>query len=363
LLATTSIATAGGIDRTAPSTGILFEEGTYAEIGFTSVSPDVSGEVDIAGIASGDIAPQYFTTTLRYRQDITDTLSFAFIYDQPYGADVDYPSGTGYPFAGSTAEIRSDQLTAILRYELANNISVYGGIRALQATGDAFVSTPAFTYFLESESDFEAGYLVGAAYERPDIALRVALTYYSGIDLDFSGRQAVAGPGTSEAAINAAAADGSASFTVELPQQLLLEAQTGIAEGTLLFGSIRWTDYEGFTIVPGGFPTPSGQLVDFDEDVFTYNIGIGRRITDDLSLSATVTYEEEQDTIAGNLGPTDGILNFGIGGEYTFGQISLAAGVTYGIIGDAETELGGGATSSFTDNDVFGFGMRVGYQF
>lgn len=370
LLATTSLASAGGIDRTAPSTSILFEEGTYADIGFTYADPDVSGEAATAGLfgtpvgtGSGDIAPSFGTTTIRYRQDITDGLSFAFIYDQPYGADVEYPAGTGYPFAGSTAEIRSDQLTAILRYETANNISVYAGLRALQATGDAFVNTPAFTYVLDSESDVEAGYLIGAAYERPDIALRVALTYYSGIDLQFSGLQQAGAPGTSEAALTAAATPGSASFEVELPQQLLLEAQSGIAEDTLLFGSIRWVDYAGFTIVPGGFPTPSGQLVDFDEDVFTYNIGVGRRINDQLSLSASLTYEEEQDTIAGNLGPTDGIVSLALGAEYTIGQVAIAGGVTYGMIGDAETEFGDGGTSSFTDNDVIGVGVRIGYQF
>ncbi len=43
LLLSTTIASAGGIERAAPSAALLFEDGNYLELNFGFVSPDVSG--------------------------------------------------------------------------------------------------------------------------------------------------------------------------------------------------------------------------------------------------------------------------------------------------------------------------------
>jgi long-subunit fatty acid transport protein len=365
LLASTAIASAGGIERTGFTTGILFEEGTYVELSYGSISPSVTGNVTgFPAATSGDISPTYNTLTLGYHQDITDALSFSLVLDEPVGASVAYPTGTGYAFAGSYAELSSHQITAALRYELNDNFSVYGGIRGVQVEGDVYVSVAgAFTYALSADTDYELGYMVGAAYERPDIALRVALTYFSEVDLSLSGVESPAGPGTAEAAILAAAP--ATSFNNTLPQSVLLEAQSGIAANTLLFGSIRWTNWDGYAITPNAYPTPSGNLVDYDEDVWTYTLGIARRINENWAVSASVGYEAEQDGFSGNLGPTDGFTSFGLGAEYTQGNMSIAAGVRYVRIGDANTVLNpvGPVTSDFHDNDVVAFGLRVGFNF
>lgn len=363
LLASTAIASAGGIERTGFTTGILFEEGTYVELSYGSISPSVTGNVTgVPAVASGDISPTYNSVSLGYHQDITDALSFSLVIDEPVGADVAYPTGTGYPFAGSTAELSSRQITAALRYELNDNFSVYGGIRGVQVSGDVYVSTPLFAYALSAESDYELGYMVGAAYERPDIAMRIALTYFSEVDLSLSGVESPAGAGTPEAAILAVAP--ATTFNNTLPQSVLLEAQSGIAANTLLFGSIRWTNWDGYAITPNAYPTPSGNLVDYDQDVWTYSLGIARRLNENWAVSATLGYEAEQDGFSGNLGPTDGFTSIGLGAEYTQGNMSIAAGVRYVMIGDANTILAAGpVTSDFYDNDVVAFGLRVGFNF
>ena len=363
LLASTAIASAGGIERTGFTTGILFEEGTYVELSYGSISPSVTGNVTgVPAVASGDISPTYNSVSLGYHQDITDALSFSLVIDEPVGADVAYPTGTGYPFAGSTAELSSRQITAALRYELNDNFSVYGGIRGVQVSGDVYVSTPLFAYALSAESDYELGYMVGAAYERPDIAMRIALTYFSEVDLSLSGVESPAGAGTPEAAILAVAP--ATTFNNTLPQSVLLEAQSGIAANTLLFGSIRWTNWDGYAITPNAYPTPSGNLVDYDQDVWTYSLGIARRLNENWAVSATLGYEAEQDGFSGNLGPTDGFTSIGLGAEYTQGNMSIAAGVRYVMIGDANTILAAGpVTSDFYDNGVVAFGLRVGFNF
>ena len=144
---------------------------------------------------------------------------------------------------------------------------------------------------------------------------------------------------------------------------MLLELQSGIAEDTLLFGSIRWTAWDGYAITPNAYPTPSGNLVDYDDDVWTYTLGIGRRLNENWAISASLGYEAEQDGFSGNLGPTDGFTSVGLGAEYTQGNISVGGGVRYIMIGNAETQLGGGATSAFRDNHAIAFGLRVGVHF
>jgi long-subunit fatty acid transport protein len=371
LLASTAMATAGGLDRDPATTGILFEEGTYLEFSYTAVRPEVSGVLAAAPVATGGVAPSYGFATLAYRQQVSENLSFALIADAPYGADVAYPNNPNYPFATSQAEVRTQQITAALRYQVTDAVSVYGGLRAMRAqANDVYVAAvtaagppPAgFTYRLDAESDWAFGYMLGAAYEIPEIALRVALTYFSEVDLEMRGGQGVSGtPRVPAAALPLALP---ANWTVTMPQSVLLEAQSGIAEDTLLFGSVRWTNWDGFAIVPGAYPTPTGALVDYDDDVWTWALGVGRRLTDDLSVSATVEYEAEQGGFSGNLGPTDGRLSIGVGAEYTIDNISIAGGIQYSWIGDAETSGGGGVLlANFRDNRAVAAGIRIGIQF
>ncbi|MEM1273939.1 MAG: outer membrane protein transport protein [Pseudomonadota bacterium] len=358
LLATTGLVQAGGIDRAVGTTSILFESGTYVELGYTFVDPEVSGTA--IGASSGDMAPSFGTGFLRFHNDINEQLSFSFIIDQPIGADVDYPVGTGYAFAGSTAEISATQFTAALRYEMDNHVSVYGGPRVISVDGTAFVNTAAFAYDLDVSNDIDFGFMVGAAFERPEIALRVALTYFSEIELNMNGVEGAGAAGTAPSALP----DVASVFDVTLPQSLLLEAQSGIAEGTLLFGSVRWTEWTEFLIDPALYP-PTSALVDYEGDIFTYQIGLARQLNENWSVAGSLTYEEAVQDFPGNLGPTDGLLSLGLGAEYTQGNMSIAGGVQYTWLEDTSTIVSQTPflTSSFTDNNAIAASIRVGFQF
>lgn len=371
LLATTAIVHAGGVERSGQSPAILFEEGTYVELSYTYADPDISGVQTLpagpgapAGSLSGDIAPSYGFYGMSYRQDLSDNLSFALIYDQPIGADVDYVGGLppGYLYTlgtGSQAEINSQQLTAALRYEFDNGFSVYGGLRAVRADGNVSLFNG---YVMQADGSDELGYMIGGAYERPEIALRVALTYYSATTHTFSATEAGIFPTT---------------FETTIPQQVLLEAQTGVAEGTLVFGSVRWTDWSEFDITPDVFSdgVPDGafgpnSLVSYDNDTWTWTLGGARRLNENWALLGSVTYEAQQDGFSGNLGPTDGRTSLGLAARYSQGPLRITAGVSYSWIGEAQTEapsaLGappGTQFANFADNNALGFGLRVGYSF
>ena len=351
-----SIAQAGGIDRSGQVIAPLFEpggeSGSYAELSFGSVYPSVTGTAQ--GFDSGDMAEQYLRFGAAYKTDINDRLSFAIIFDQPYGADVDYPTGTGYAFAGSTASFDSNAITGILRYKFDNGFSVHAGLRAQETSAE--VSIPYLAgYQASSPSDVGFGYLVGAAYERPEIALRVALTYFSKIEHDTEATEYTALTGTT-----------TSPTSFETPQAVNLDLQTGIAEDTLLFGSVRWVNWSDFTLTPPVYTNLIGlPILYYNGDYTTYTIGVGRKFNDNWSGSIALSYEPSNGGYTTNLGPHDGLFGVLVGVKYTQDRWSVSGGVNFSWIGDAESVVSRTPfeTSSFTDNTAIGAGIRIGYNF
>ncbi len=344
-------AVAGGMERSAQSVAILFEQGEYAEFTLGSFSPTVSG-VFGGALPSGDMATSYLTYSLGYKRALSDKLDVALIIDQPIGADVDYPaSAAPYPFAGSNAKVRSTAVTGLLRYKMPSNFSVYGGLRAQAVKGDLQIIAPAvsaaFTnYNLAADTDLQLGYVVGVAWEKPEIAARVALTYNSKMEHSFD---------TTETGLAAIPLTG--TMDVELPQSLNLEFQTGIAANTLLFGSIRWVDWTATDITP---PFLGAPIVSYSTDTITYNLGVGRKFNEQWSGALLFGYEKTDGSPVGNLGPTDGYKSIGAAATYTIDNVKITGGIRYVDIGDATTTTIG---SNFADNEGFGAGIRVGYSF
>ncbi|SMX31303.1 OmpP1/FadL family transporter [Octadecabacter ascidiaceicola] len=345
LLMTTSIATAGGLDRSGQGIGVIFEDGDYAELSFGSVSPDVSG-VGIGG-TTGNVTPNYMQLGMAYKTQLSDQASLAIIYDQPFGAQVDYDTGSTYILTTTSAKVESDGVTVLGRYEINPNFSFHGGLRYVQVEGTynrAAIPGIVPAYQSDYSSDSGIGYVIGGAYEREDIALRLAVTYSSEIDLELG-----------------SSGFGSTALTTTIPESVNVDFQTGIAADTLLFGSVRYVAWDGFKLIDDSPLTPT-PIVEYDDDVYTYTLGVGRRITDQLSASFAIGYENSTGETTGNLGPTDGFISYQIGAKYTMDNgVAISGGVRYVDIGDAVTDppVGG----AFNDNDAIALGLKIGYSF
>ncbi len=341
---------AGGVDRSGQSILAIFEKGNYAELSFGAISPSVSGALfpGFGGVPSGDMAESYLSLGFAIKTELRNGLDFALILDQPFGADVNYPLATGYPAQGTTAELNSTALTGVLKYTTQSNVSVFGGLRYQMLEAQAFVPFVA-GYSADGQSDAGLGYLVGVAYEKPEIALRVALTYSSKIShkletAEFGGAFNTITP-------------------IDTPQSLNLEFQSGIAKDTLLFGSIRWVDWTNFEIDPVNYPAPT-PLVSYDSDTVSYALGVGRRFNETWSAAVTLGYEAPVGGLAANLGPTDGYKSIGLGATYTEGPMKITGGIRYVDVGKAQTSLNGVfATSEFDNNHAIGLGLKIGYSF
>ena len=372
LLLTTSLVNAGGIERATTSTALLFEEGNYLELNFGYVAPEISGTQAIpagggspVGSSSGDMTDNYVQFGFGYKNDLTDQMSLAVIFDQPYGADVDYANDTAYAYGGgvtpfgSTATLDSNAVTLLLSYEPRENITVFGGGRAVQTSGEVALFNG---YTMETSAETDYGYVLGAAWERPDIAARVSLTYQSAIEHDFVATEASPADMVPPTETN---------FTTIMPQSLTLEGQTGVAADTLLFGSIRWVDWSEFDISPTIYTMGGLPLVDYEDDTVTYNLGLGRRFSDEWSGAVTAGYEASTGGFRGNLGPTDGNSSLGLAVTRTMDNVRITGGVRYIWLGDAETQaplaLTGGMSGvtfgEFRDNTALAAGIRIAYNF
>lgn len=355
LATTAGTAYAGGIERADDSILFMFEDGDYAEFSFAAVSPDVSGHLDAnPSVMSGNMLTGYSSMALSYKKQLNDQWSLGIRLSQPHGADVKYNSAltTGYPIGGSSAELSINQLTAIARYKMENNVSVFGGLRIQQAQGNVTLFTGgAESYDMKTDTATDYGYLLGVAWERPDIAARVALTYHSKIAHDLASTEVAGGmtfPG---------------EFETITPQAINLEFQTGIAEDTLLFGNIRWAEWTDFNITPPIYgATFNDALVDYENDVITYNVGIGRRFNENWSGAVTLGYEKTNGGYTGNLGPTDGYKSIGLAASYEKDSIKVTFGVQYADLGDAATNIGP-FTTTFSDNSAIAAGVRIGYSY
>ena len=360
LALSTSLAQAGGVERAATNIGFMFEQGNYAELSFGSVSPTVSGTqlltagaTSLSGSKSGDVTNSYTTYSLALKTQLNEKVSLGLLLDQPIGASVSYaPSSYLYGgVVGSDATIKSSALTALLKYKLNDSFSVYGGPKIESAKGTVRLFNG---YAMSTTNETDTGYLIGAAYEKPEIALRVALSYASAITHDFTVQEN---------------GNPSLPFSTEVPQSLSLDFQSGVAKDTLVFGSIRWREWTKFDISPVGYQAATGSsLVDYDNNVITYNLGVGRKFNDSWSGAITFGHEKTHGSFAGNLGPTDGYTSIGLGGTYTKGNMKISGGVSYAWIGNAQTEApapfpAGSAFGDFKHNHLVGVGVKVGFTF
>lgn len=226
-----------------------------------------------------------------------------------------------------------------------------GQIAVVQGTYDASIPGLATRggYEVDIEDSWGYGYTLGAAYEIPDIALRLAVTYHSEIDHKGEATETLAGT---------VRATEDVEFTT--PQSVNVDFQTGIAADTLLTFNYRWAEWGSFDVVPAFL---DNDLADLD-DSQRYSIGIARRINDALALSAGLTYEaSSNDDNVSPLSPTDGETGLNLGVRYEADGLTFSGGVGYTWIGDADAGVGGQDVASFEDNSVTTVGFRLTYEF
>jgi long-subunit fatty acid transport protein len=365
---TATAVSAGGVDRSGQSVGIIFEKGNYAELSYGQINPSVNGTDRplFGGGPTGSVAGNHELPAIALKYDLSDKLSAALIYDNAYGADIEYALSS-VAVGGTFAKLDSEGVTALLRYKFNDNFSVHGGVRASKASASVRLQGAAYggisNYQVDLDENWGTGGVIGVAYEKPEIALRVALTYFSKVNHKFGTSETLGGipfaaffPGY----------DVTEKTSVNTPQAVNLDVQTGIAKDTLLFASARWVDWDEFLLQPQGFMGATGStqgLIDL-EDTITYTLGVGRKFNDSWSGSAFVTYEPSTRHDVSPLSPVDGYRGIGLAAVYTRDNMKVTFGVRYLDLGNSTATPGRVIEAAdMTDNSAVAVGVKVGFTF
>ena len=342
-------ALAAGIDQSGQPVLPLFEDGNHAEISITRWVPSLDG-VWANGARTRTVYDPITDVAGAIKLQFNRKWSGALLIDQPYGIDVAYPA-SDFLFAGTGAVPDSTGVTVLARYKFTDRVSVHGGVRATRFGGE--VVLPAAAYDWKSGGDWGYGYVIGGAYEVPEIALRVALTYGSETRHQLDATETIGGM----------VLDSTTEIT--MPQSVNLDFQTGVAAKTLLFGGVRWSNWRGWDVSPDGFQAATGQpLVEFRHDGWLYKVGLGRQLTERFSAAVQVNYEAAQHEAQTIFDPKDGLTAIVLGGTYKADHgFSFTGGVSYTVFGNAGVIAGDQQVARFEDNHATAAALRISYDF
>lgn len=354
------------IDRSRQPVGILFEDGNRIEFSFSRTNPSITGSdiLAVPGAPTGNIAENFSTLGAGLKIQLNDRWSFAFIADEPYGADVFYGTSPATSVLGGTgATAESYGLTALARYKFNENWGVHGGLKYQSISANVSLGGIRFGglsgYNSTFGSDGDVGFVVGGTYEIPDIALRIAVTYNSATNHDLPTTETLGG-----------APLGSSTTPVKAPESVNFDFQTGIAANTLLLGNIRWANYDQTSVSPVAFAglTPPGASDSLTalETGYDINLGVARRFNDKWSGSIILGYGSTKRTnLVSPLAPVDGETSLSLGVRYDVNErFEISGGVRYTKLGDALAAPSGVLPgASFTNNDAISAGLRLVAKF
>lgn len=357
---------AAGLDRSGQSISAFLQSGNYAEAGISVLDPDVQGTSSVKGFEGeriSDMAEDYYFPTAAIKIQATDKISLGLLYDQPFGADSQYPADTK-SFSdrgeGTAVEVKTNNITALIGYQPTENWNVYAGpvyqtVKAnVSLRGAAYGALSGYDIKLKEEDAY--GWLAGFAYSIPEIALKAAVTYRSEIKHEVE---------TSESFAFGLLRPASTTTEVTTPQSVNLDLQTGIAQDTLAFANIRWVHWDQFAVTPDVLKAKSNNsLIDYSDDQWSATVGLGRKFNAKWSGTAAIGWDSGAGNPVTTLGPTEGYWSVGLGGQYSPAEnYFIAGGVKYFWLGDAQAQTGGKVAGNFEDNTAIGYGMKIGYRF
>ena len=263
----------------------------------------------------------------------------------------------------TNVSVSSQNFTGLLGVKLGEkkNIQIYGGPTIQRLEGDVHLRGNAYKtasgYDANITRDTAYGWMAGIAYLKPEIALKAALTYRSEIDHDVNTTENLPALG--------AAGVGTNEITITTPKSVNLDFQTGINPTTLLTAKARWVPWSDFAIKPKIYGSASGlNLVSYDDDAWTAEVGLGKKLSPQLAISGAVGYDSGAGNPITSLGPVEGNWNVGLGAKYNLTpEWAISGGVKYLMFGDAKAKLPDGSiVGDFQDNDGWVYGLRLSYQ-
>jgi len=392
---------AGAIDRSGQSIGAFLESGNYTEASISGLVPKVSGKVtsqfgtNQTSESTGEVTESFQFYNFALKAQVTDHISMGLIYDEPFGADSEYPLGQTAAFSDTDittgAEVTSRNLSFLVGYQPNINWNFYTGpvyqTNEISTTLGGTSVSPNNGYILKFEEDSAIGWLAGVSYQIPEIALKTSLTYRSEIDHESYAKEIIAPALQPLAGAMGLSNDGITKVTT--PQSINLDLQSGIAPNTLAFLNVRWVNWADITMRPYQFGKVSEavtammlgnnggyNLVEYYEDQYSINTGLARKFTDKWTGMLLAGWDSGVGSPIPSMGPVNGYWSAGLGFQYApQSNYFIMGAVNYFGLDDVDIVTGNYVVpgieqvqpvekvADFNSNYAVGYMLKIGYRF
>lgn len=338
---------AGGLENAKLDSTYLFSDSNVVHLGMGYGTGTVEGD-SVDGSNTGNSAEDLVVTEFGVKHDLDDQWALGLYYHQAYTSKIKYKKGL---YEGMEGVWDSRALAGIVRYSLNDNFSVYGGLSAVKTdTVSAKINgnvLPTDYAVKNTNTDIGKRYVVGGAFQIPEIALLTTLTYQSSFEHTFDIEETGFGQ----------TLDSSTKAT--MPQALTLEFESGIAEDKFVYGSVRWVEWSKFSIAPTLFKQATGENLLTFKNSYSFTAGYAQTITEKLVGTIFLGYEKPEGGDLSALSPYDGYKSIGLGGSYKLDQWNLNAGVEYAVGRDGTDDFG----TQFKDISSLGASVSVDYHY
>jgi long-chain fatty acid transport protein len=364
LAALAGAAQAGGFSRGEADADILFESGDFIfRSGATYVSPrrqfaTTGGTANTDGVYTNG----YWIPSVAAKIGVSENFACALTYTQPFGGDATYgmdarvatavanamTGNSNAPYGDKGFETNEYGATCDVKFDAgAGKIHLLGGVFiqdfSYTAVNEADTLNPLASNYgtLHLEDDSAFGYRIGAAYEITEYALRISLMYRSKVK-----HEADEGYYDSK---DFGLLMMPASGYGTLPQSLKLSAQTGVAPGWLVYGSVKWTDWsvlDALNYQING--TPRQDTYNW-KDGWTLQAGVAHVFNEKLTGTVNLTWDSGVSTGA-DIYTDTWTLGAGIQAKVGPGDLRFGGAVSY-LTSGSQSVADGASFDATADND------------
>ena len=350
LMISGSLALAGGYELQTLDTSAMYEDGSFVSLSYASINSDLKGK-DAGGTKVKTLKDQTLTN-LAFKTQVGD-FGLGLTTYRSGAIQMNGSSNstfTGNSIAGNyipSANAELNTTAFLVNYNLNDSFSVIGGIKN-NALNSFNLTSIYGSYDVSSKSN--SAYVVGSAFENPDIALRAEILLqpsskikttgtYTSAAVDFP--TAIEGMGYTDIP---AGVTGSFAATLNTPEMITLNFQSGIAADTLITGSIHQAKWKSSQVkvdvstAVAAINTAAAVSSDFS-DTTKYSIGLARKFSS--SLSGSVSYNQEVgsgSTSTSTFTMSNGSKSLNLGFRYSFEQANLSVGVSQTMFNDVTVD-------------------------
>ncbi len=385
-----SLCYAAGIERSGQSIQPFFESGNYAELFIAQIHPHLSGEnsnkeelaqaLNVSDFSTGNLVRDSTMLQAALKFQPHAQISAGLIIDQPFGIQVNYDYRPDSILGKEQLEaididLKSNNITGLIGYQPTPNWNLYAGAAVQSFKGDISLFGQNYYFFngysVNLKKDHALGWLTGISYQIPEIALRASLTYRSKIKHRMPTEETL--PTLS------GMQNRSGTTEIETPQSATFDFMSGLNTHTLIFGSLRWVNWQNFKIQPTGFSEimqpyipyipqlADFKLVDYRSDQWSAKLGIAYGLSDQWISSIETAWDSGSGNPSSTVSPADGYYGLGTGIRYSYTPKSfISGGVYYFRFNPSKADNGNinvTSLSTLENRDAWAYGLKVGRYF